>query len=314
MPHREGKRIRLAEGQQHGRTIARHASLLALVLSTAAMGACSRGTLDAHTADAARIAHLWWVTFGISTALFIIIMAIFAYALFHKRGETAATFERDPAKATGFVLIAGAVIPLFILVAVFAYSVKITAANTSHQVDPVHLTIIGHDWWWEFRYDDSGFRTVNSMHIPAGRPISITITADDVIHSFWVPQLNGKTDALPGILNHMTISAADPGSYRGVCAEFCGVGHACMAFEVVVDEKQDFDSWVNQVKAIPYRQPTQADVQYMLNTCVNQNTNPVCMPAGCPSTLPAAAGPGPTPVIPQFKPNAGSPSNHVAEH
>ncbi|MGH7622086.1 MAG: cytochrome c oxidase subunit II [Gemmatimonadaceae bacterium] len=283
---------------------------LAVVAAAAASG-CSRGTLDTHSADAARIAHLWWVTFGISTALFVIIMGIFSYALFHRRGEQAAAFERDPAKATGFVLIAGAVIPLFILVAVFAYSVKITAANTSHPNDPLHITVIGHDWWWEFQYTDTGVRTVNTIHIPAGRPIAITLAADDVIHSFWVPQLNGKTDAIPGILNHMTIESDDPGAYRGVCAEFCGVGHACMDFELVVDEKQDFDAWVNQVKAIPYRQPTRADVQYMLNACVNQNKIPVCQPTGCPSSLPAV--PGPTPSIPQFNPSAGSPSNNTGE-
>ena len=287
-------------------SIKRMAALVALALGGAALSGCSRGVLDTHSAEAARIAHLWWVTFGIATALFLIVMGTLAYALFHRRGDAPAAFERSPGRANGFVLIAGAVIPVFILVGVFAYSVQITAANTAKQPDALHVEVIGHDWWWEFRYTDQGFRTVNSLHIPAGRAVELTLTADDVIHSFWVPQLNGKTDAIPGILNHMTLSASSPGSYRGVCAEYCGVGHACMPFEVVADEKQDFDAWASKVKSLGYRQPDNADVQFMLNACVNENRAPVCMPAGCPQPLPPVAGP--TPPIPQFEPRAGSPS------
>jgi cytochrome c oxidase subunit II len=281
-----------------------------LMLFTAlALPGCG-GALDTHTAEAARIAHLWWVTFGIATALFVIIMAIFGYALFRRRNGEPAAFEARPATAITFILVAGAGLPLLILIAVFAYSVQITAANDATVRGPLHVEVIGHNWWWEFRYTDSNFRTVNSLHIPAGRAVELTLTADDVIHSFWVPQLNGKVDAIPGIQNKLTIASADAGSYRGVCAEFCGVGHNCMPFETVVDQPQDFAAWEDQVKALPFRKPERDDVQFMLNVCVNENQAPVCMPAGCPQPLPSPpANAGPTPVIPQFQPGAGSPSN-----
>lgn len=302
--------MRQGEGcSRIGRRWPQAVALLSLPIFAALTGGCGKGALDAHSSDAMRIAQLWWVVFSIAGLLFIIIMGILAYALFHRRGPRASTFEREPAKATAFVLIAGGLIPLVILIGVFAYSLQVTRANTAPLREPLRITVVGHDWWWEFKYPDLGLRTVNSIHIPAGRPVELTLTADEVIHSFWVAQLNGKSDAIPGIKNRLTITAADPGIYRGVCAEFCGVGHLCMQFDLVVDEPTNFSAWVTQVKAIPYQQPTQADEQYMLNVCVNKNIAPVCTPSGCPDPLPPVAGV--TPTVPQFQPAPGSPSNNT---
>jgi cytochrome c oxidase subunit II len=118
------------------------------------------------------------------------------------------------------------------------------------------LDVTGHDWWWEVRYDASEpseiFTTANEIHIPAGKPVLVRLHGGDVIHSFWVPKLSGKTDTIPGQTNLTWMEARVPGRYRGACQEFCGSQHANMAFEVVAQSPQDFAQWrVAQLQAAP---------------------------------------------------------------
>ena len=98
--------------------------------------------------------------------------------------------------------------------------------------DALTIRVVGHMWWWEVRYPDQGIVTANEIHIPAGQPVRLELTSADVIHSFWVPRLNGKRDMIPGIENAFWIQADEPGVYRGQCGEYCGTQHANMAFEV----------------------------------------------------------------------------------
>ena len=109
------------------------------------------------------------------------------------------------------------------------------------------VQVIGHQWWWEVNYQDENpsrsFTTANEIHIPVGVPVRVSLTSPDVIHSFWVPSLNGKTDLIPGRENTTTIEADRPGTYRGQCAEFCGVQHAHMALLVVAEPKEAFEAW-----------------------------------------------------------------------
>jgi len=125
--------------------------------------------------------------------------------------------------------------------------------------DPVGITVTGHQWWWEVRYDDPTPKnivlTANEIHVPVGRPISLTLTSADVIHSFWVPSLNGKRDLIPG-QNATTWFVADkPGVYRGQCAEFCGLQHAKMDIFVVADPPEAFAAWLEAQRA-PAAEPT----------------------------------------------------------
>jgi cytochrome c oxidase subunit 2 len=106
------------------------------------------------------------------------------------------------------------------------------------------LDVIGHDWWWEVRYPN-GAVSANEIHIPAGVKVQLSLTTDDVIHSFWVPRLGPKTDMIPGQRNTMWLEASEPGVYRGQCAEFCGLQHANMIIRVVADPPEEFDRWVN---------------------------------------------------------------------
>ena len=111
------------------------------------------------------------------------------------------------------------------------------------------VNVVGHQWWWEFQYPDDNFNTAGELVIPAGRPVEVTITSQDVIHSFWVPQLAGKMDAVPGRQNKMWFNAREPGRFSGQCAEFCALSHAKMKFEVVALEPADYQAWVQSQQA-----------------------------------------------------------------
>jgi cytochrome c oxidase subunit 2 len=109
------------------------------------------------------------------------------------------------------------------------------------------LDVTGRQWWWDVRYDatepDRSFSTANEIHIPVGVPVLVRLHGADVIHSFWVPKLSGKTDTIPGQTNLTWLEASQPGRYRGQCTEYCGFQHAHMAFEVVAESPADFDRW-----------------------------------------------------------------------
>ncbi|MGH2350349.1 MAG: cytochrome c oxidase subunit II, partial [Chloroflexota bacterium] len=110
---------------------------------------------------------------------------------------------------------------------------------------------IGHQWWWEFQYPELGVTTANELHIPVGVPINLELESADVIHSFWVPHLAGKTDAIPGRVNRLWFLADEPGTYNGQCAEFCGIEHALMRMLVIAESQSEFDAWVRNERSIP---------------------------------------------------------------
>jgi cytochrome c oxidase subunit 2 len=140
----------------------------------------------------------------------------------------------------------GVALPVALLVALFIWSdlfvMKSTAAPTGRT--PLTIRVIGHQWWWEVRYDGSAAVTANEIHIPVRTKVTAVVTTDDVIHSFWVPELNRKVDMVPGMVNRLLLVADKPGVYRGQCAEFCGLQHAHMSVEVVAEPKAAFDAWL----------------------------------------------------------------------
>ncbi len=115
--------------------------------------------------------------------------------------------------------------------------------------DAVRVEVIGNQWWWEFRYDvdgdgESDIITANEMVIPAGRQVDLAIKSNDVIHSFWIPRLNGKRDAVPGRTHTLSLTTDEPGYFWGQCTEFCGLSHALMRMRVIALPQADYDQWV----------------------------------------------------------------------
>jgi cytochrome c oxidase subunit 2 len=139
------------------------------------------------------------------------------------------------------------------------------------QASSLEITVTGHDWWWEARYPN-GAVTANEIHVPAGQRVHINLRSADVIHSLWVPELAPKIDLIPGRANEMWIQADHPGSYRGQCAEYCGLQHAHMIFFVVADTPADFQTWMKDMAAPAQTPSTPLAVQgqqvFLSNTCI----------------------------------------------
>ena len=194
---------------------------------------------------AASIARLSVVLMIVAAVVFVIVMGLLLWPML--RGNDVA--EDEPRLIDErrwefrWIVLGGAVVPMVILTIVFVVSLVVMRGEEQPST-PYDVEVIGHQWWWEVRYPTDGFVTANEIHIPVGRPVRIHLTSTDVIHSFWVPQLQGKTDAITGQVNETWLQADQPGTYRGECAEFCGMQHAHMSFVVVAESPADYTAWV----------------------------------------------------------------------
>jgi cytochrome c oxidase subunit II len=214
--------------------------------------------LDPAGPLAAQIAWLWWLYFWICTAVFVIVMAFLVHAILVARRQETIDEEGSNRKATPWV-IGGTVATLMILIVMLFASV-IVGRRTAlmPERDPLIIEVTGHRWWWQVRYLEGTpsrtLDTANEIHIPVGRAVQLHLRSSDVIHSFWVPNLHGKTDMVPGRPATSWIMADRPGVWRGQCAEFCGLQHAHMAFVVVALPAAEFDRWYDQ-QILPAREP-----------------------------------------------------------
>jgi cytochrome c oxidase subunit II len=216
------------------------AAVTALALPGCAGDAPS--TLDPAGFGARRVEGLWWLLFWISVAVFVEVLVLLAWALVRRRREKTRV---RPGDATRFVAVAGAGLPFVILVAVYGVGLRDLAALADHPDRPaVTVDVTGHKWWWEVRYPGSDGATANEVHVPVDEQVRVRLRTADVVHSFWVPQLMPKTDLVAGKVNDIWLRAERPGSYRGQCAEYCGLQHAHMALRVVAEPRADFDAWV----------------------------------------------------------------------
>jgi cytochrome c oxidase subunit 2 len=191
--------------------------------------------------DAAQtIETVTWVLFAGGSVIFIGVMLLLAWSL---RSRSATLSPRL------WVVGGGVVFPAVVLVALFVYVLpRMPAYKPIPPADALIVTVKAHMWWWEVRYRDpatgADIVTANEIRIPVGRPVYFALTSADVIHSFWVPKLAGKMDMLPGRMQHLLVTATEPGTWRGQCAEFCGEQHGQMALHVIGLEPAAFDSWV----------------------------------------------------------------------
>lgn len=247
------------------------ASLLALT-------ACAHApsTLKSAPGSGARtIDSLWWFMFWIASAVFAIVMTILVVSIMRRRRRS--EIDRVDRHTERFVLIAGAAIPFLILTGLFFYVLRDMRALSSGVTDTkLTIEVVGHDWWWEVRYPEQGAVTANEIHIPTGERVRVEVTTDDVIHSLWVPQLNAKMDLIPGQTNATWFQTDDPGTYRGQCAEFCGLQHAHMGLLVIAQSPAAFAAWLDN-ESQPLVAPTDTEAQkgenvFLNSTCVGCHT------------------------------------------
>jgi cytochrome c oxidase subunit II len=215
-----------------------------------ALAACggARPTPTSAGPGAERIAELFWVMTGLGAMVFVIFCAGLAYALARRRGPLVAPSLEHERRRSRTILLLGAVIPTLILIPLLLWTFHTLAAldPRARRTDLV-LDVVGKQWWWEIRYRDADprrtFTTANELHLPVGQRVELRLTSTDVIHSFWVPELHGKTDLIPGRENVAWIEASRPGVYGGQCAEYCGTQHAHMGLLVVAQPLEEYERW-----------------------------------------------------------------------
>lgn len=197
---------------------------------------------------AEQIGDLFWTMTALGAVIFVIFCVTLAYALLHRRRSVEPPTAEGDRKGARVILWLGAVVPALILVPLFIWTVQTLAALDPRSQRPdLVVDLVGKQWWWEIRYRDSVpgnvFVTANELHIPVGQRVELRLTATDVIHSFWVPELHGKTDLIPGRENVTWIQADRPGVYTGRCAEYCGMQHANMGLLVIAQTPEEFQAW-----------------------------------------------------------------------
>ena len=223
---------------------------------------------------------------SIALAIFLIVGGLLLYALIRYRHRPS-QLNREPAQVYGSnqIEISWTVIPVLIVVMLFLTTTRFILGT---QVIPkpataVDVTVVGHQYWWEYRYPKLGVVTANELHVPVSTasspvPTYLKLSSADVSHSFWVPRLAGKTDLIPNRVNTMWIDPQEAGLYLGQCAQYCGTQHAKMLLRVYADSPEKFAAWVSQQKQ-PTRQdfadnPEAAEGQtvFMHNACINCHT------------------------------------------
>lgn len=216
-------------------------SLSCLILSSCSG---SHSALDPAGPEATKVAHLFFVMLVGAAVIWLGLVAALIYAAHKKR-------EHSEESAGRVILWCGAIIPTIILCALLSYGMWLMPAIRPWVPDDQQMRrieVTGEQFWWRVRYlDEAGgvmFETANEVRIPVGEPAHFSLKAADVIHSFWVPSLGGKMDMIPGRTNPLTLTADREGTYRGVCAEFCGASHALMAFTVRAVTPDEHEAWL----------------------------------------------------------------------
>lgn len=222
---------------------------VAVLVSLGSGAAASPSALAPAGPDAARVATWSWVLFTIAAVVFAVVLVLLLFAVLRRRARAGGADHAPLPQARErrwfiFVVLAGGVVPAVTLSTVMGINVmsEVTVAREAARPQ-LTVQVIGHQWWWEVYYPGEGFTTANELHVPVGQPVEVKLSAADVIHSFWVPQLSPKFDLIPGQTNTLTLTADRPGTFRGQCAEFCGLQHAHMAFVVVADPPPVYAAW-----------------------------------------------------------------------
>ncbi len=195
----------------------------------------------AHLVDSLFRTTLLW-----ATVVFILVEGVLVYAIFRFRGKPS---DAEPSQVHGntTVEILWTVVPAVILAFIAVPTVQtIFRTSSTPPGEVVEIEVIGHQWWWEYRYPGLKIVTANELHVPVNKTVSLKMTSGDVVHSFWIPQLAAKRDVFPKKYNPLWFKAEVTGDFPGQCAEFCGLQHGRMGLRVLVDSQPVFDAWVKQ--------------------------------------------------------------------
>jgi cytochrome c oxidase subunit 2 len=206
----------------------------------------SSGSLDPKGPAAETIADLYWLMVGLSIVVFLVFAVALGVALTRRprEGDEATTNRR----LNRWVVGGGVLLPLAVVLVVFTATVVAMRAlpREASAADALRIDITGFQWRYEVSYPEAGVELTDELRLPVGRPVALHLTSQDVIHSFWVPELGGKLDMLPDGTNVLVLQADEPGEWAARCAEFCGLRHASMQMRVVAEPAEQFDRWLEE--------------------------------------------------------------------
>jgi cytochrome c oxidase subunit 2 len=234
-----------------------------MLVAAAALAGCASASSVFRPAsiNASQISRLTLAVYLIAAGVFIVVEGFLVFAAIRFRRKPSQTLPNQ-IEGNRTLELAWTAAPAIVLAVVFVISLKTlgfvttqpaNAAQAGSSADPpLHIRVVGHQWWWEFDYPDLGIITANEFHVPVNTFVNLDIESVDVVHSYWAPELGGKIDAIPGHTNHTWFEATKTGQYHGQCAEFCGLQHANMRFTAFVESADQFQAWVkDQQAAIP---------------------------------------------------------------
>jgi cytochrome c oxidase subunit II len=222
-----------------------------VALATAGVAAAGNGGFapqHAHSPNAHRINAVYYVIFGFTAAIFVIVETVLVVFILKYRSRGRGR-EVEGAQVHGntrleLIWTALPAVILFIIgIVVFIELPKIANVPAASASDRLNITVEGHQYYWQFDYPN-GARSIGDLHVPANKVVYLTIVSPDVAHSWWIPQLGGKTDAIPGRTNHTWFKADREGTYNGQCAEFCGIFHEAMHATVIATSDAEYAAWV----------------------------------------------------------------------
>jgi cytochrome c oxidase subunit 2 len=234
----------------------------ALILVAIALSGCggNQNTLDPASHPEHEISTVFWVVLGCSVVGFGVVVWLL-FLGWWRRTQANLPGGVGERGATRLLVAVGVALPISLLTALFVWADLFVMKSTAAPADgstAMTIRVIGHDWWWEVRYGGSRAVTANEIHIPTHTRIDVLGTTDDVIHSFWVPELNRKIDLIPGRENHALLESNRAGTFRGQCSEFCGLQHAHMAVLVIAQPRAAFDRWLAAEARDATQQPPDA--------------------------------------------------------
>lgn len=234
------------------RAVAALALLGLVLLLSACSSSAPQSTITDESVNNNRIWDVYTILWIAAAIVFVLVEGLLVYTIIKFRSRPKTAHGRPvPVHGNTRLEIIWTIIPAIVLVVIAVPTLQVLAEleeRPDPSEDPLKVSVIAHQFYFEFQYEAEGIGTTNELHIPANRKVDLALMSDDVIHALWAPRLGGKVDSIPGRINHMWLEAHEPGEYAGQCAEFCGVGHGNMRFKVIVHEEADFLAWVEEQK------------------------------------------------------------------
>lgn len=238
-------------------------TLSLLLLASLLLAACDDKTpsiLNTAGPVADKEAGLFWFILGVATFVFVVVEAILIWSIFRFRERPNSPMPRQT-HGNNAIEIAWTVAPSIFLFAVLIGTIYTMFGLAQPPGQALNVKVVAHQWWWEFDYENDHIITADELVVPTGTIVHLDLHSDNVIHSFWVPQLTGKTDVVPGHNNTKWFQADKPGTYRGLCTEYCGLQHANMQLFVIAKPQDEYQTWLRSQQIAAQKKPTDPNAQ-----------------------------------------------------